>query len=162
MLKTAANPNGTPIEAFDQLRAALLADRSQFFKDFSMQFYGYNRPGAKVSEGVRDNFWHQGMMASFEAVYDCVKVFSETDLTEDLKKIDVPTLIIQGDDDQVVPFADSGMLSSKIIPNATLKVYPGAPHGIPTTHKDQINQDILSFIKGEMATRRQEAPMAAA
>jgi non-heme chloroperoxidase len=162
MLKTPANPNGTPIEAFDQLRAALLADRSQFFKDFSMQFYGYNRPGAKISEGVRDNFWHQGMMASLEAVYDCVKVFSETDLTEDLKKIDVPTLIIQGDDDQVVPFADSGMLSSKIIPNATLKVYPGAPHGIPTTHKDQINVDILSFIKGEMTTRRQEAPMAAA
>jgi non-heme chloroperoxidase len=162
VIKTPANPGGTPMEAFDQLRAALLADRSQFFKDFSMQFYGYNRPGAKVSEGIRDNFWHQGMMASLEAVYDCVKVFSETDLTEDLKKIDVPTLIIQGDDDQVVPFADSGMLSSKIIPNATLKVYPGAPHGIPTTHKDQINQDILSFIKGEMTTRRQEAPMAAA
>lgn len=162
MLKTSANPNGAPMEAFDQLRAGILADRSQFFMDLSMQFYGYNRPGVKVSNGVRDNFWHQGMMASLPAVYECVKVFSETDQTEDLKKIDVPTLIIQGDDDQIVPFADSGMLSSKIIPNATLKVYPGAPHGIPTTHKDQVNQDILSFIKGEMMTRRQEAPMAAA
>lgn len=162
MLKTSANPGGLPIEAFDQIRASILADRSQFFMDLSMQFYGYNRPGAKVSNGVRDNFWHQGMMAGFPAAYECVKAFSETDQTEDLKKIDVPTLIIQGDDDQIVPFADSGQLSAKIIPNATLKVYPGAPHGIPTTHKNQINQDILSFIKGEMTTRPQEAPMAAA
>jgi len=148
MLKTLANPGGLPIEAFNQIREGILMDRSQFFKDFSNQFYGYNRPGAKVSEGVRDNFWHQSMMASLPAVYECVKAFSETDQTEDLKKIDVPTLIIQGDDDQIVPFADSGMLSSKIIKNATLKVYPGAPHGIPTTHKQQINQDILAFIKG--------------
>ncbi len=160
MLKTATNPGGLPIEAFDQLRAAIMADRSQFFKDLSMQFYGYNRPNAKVSEGVRDNFWHQGMMASFPAVYECVKVFSETDQTEDLKKIDVPTLIIQGDDDQIVPFADSGMLSSKIIKNATLKVYPGAPHGLPTTHKQQINEDLLAFIRSEMApSKREEAPM---
>jgi non-heme chloroperoxidase len=162
MLKTPANPGGLPIEAFDQLRTAILADRSQFFKDLSMQFYGYNRPGAKVSEGVRDNFWHQGMMAGFQAAYECIKAFSETDQTEDLKKIDVPTLIIQGGDDQIVPLAASGMLSSKIIKNATLKVYPGAPHGIPTTHKQQINQDILAFIKGEMTARREEMPMQAA
>ena len=160
MLKTPANPGGLPIEAFNQIREAIIADRSQFFKDLSMQFYGYNRPGAKVSEGVRDNFWHQGMMASFEAAYNCVKVFSETDLTEDLKKIDVPTLILHGSDDQIVPIADSAMLSSKIIKNATLKVYPGAPHGMCTTHKQQVNEDILAFIKGEMALpRREEAPM---
>jgi non-heme chloroperoxidase len=159
MLKTQANPGGLPIEAFDQLRAAIIADRSQFFKDLSMQFYGYNRPGAKVSEGIRDNFWHQGMMASFEAAYNCVKVFSETDLTEDLKKIDVPTLILHGSDDQIVPIADSAMLSSKIIKNATLKVYPGAPHGMCTTHKQQVNEDILAFIKGEMTPRREEVPM---
>lgn len=162
MLQTPANPNGTPMEAFDQLRAGILADRSQFFMDLSMQFYGYNRPGAKVSNGVRDNFWHQGMMASLPAVYECVKVFGETDQTEDLKKIDVPTLIIQGEDDQIVPFADSGMLSSKMIKDAVLKVYHDAPHGIPTTHKDMINRDILSFIRGEMTTRQQEAPMTAA
>jgi non-heme chloroperoxidase len=143
MLKTTANPGGLPIEAFNQIREAIIADRSQFFKDLSMQFYGYNRPGAKVSEGVRDNFWHQGMMASFEAAYNCVKVFSETDLTEDLKKIDVPTLILHGSDDQIVPIADSSMLSSKIIKNATLKVYPGAPHGMCATHKQQVNEDIL-------------------
>ena len=160
MLKTTANPGGLPIEAFNQIREAIIADRSQFFKDFSMQFYGYNRPGAKVSEGVRDNFWYQGMMASFEAAYNCVKVFSETDLTEDLKKIDVPTLILHGSDDQIVPIADSAMLSSKIIKNATLKVYPGAPHGMCTTHKQQVNEDILAFIKGEMALpRREEPPM---
>ena len=160
MLKTTANPGGLPIEAFNQIREAIIADRSQFFKDFSMQFYGYNRPGAEVSEGVRDNFWHQGMMASFEAAYNCVKVFSETDLTEDLKKIDVPTLILHGSDDQIVPIADSAMLSSKIIKNATLKVYPGAPHGMCTTHKQQVNEDILAFIKGEMALpRREEPPM---
>jgi non-heme chloroperoxidase len=162
MLKTPANPDGTPMEAFDQLRAALLADRSQFFKDFSMQFYGYNRPGAKVSEGVRDNFWHQGMMASFEAVCDCVKVFSETDLTEDLKKIDVPTLLIHGDDDQVVPINDSSKLSEKLIKDATLKIYSGAPHGLATTHKQQLNQDILAFIQGTTTpTRREEAMMPA-
>ncbi len=162
MLKTPANPGGLPMEAFNQLREAIIADRSQFFKDLSMQFYGYNRQGAKVSEGVRDNFWHQGMMASFEAAYDCVKVFSETDLTEDLKKIDVPTLLIHGEDDQIVPIADASMLSAKIIKNATLKVYPGAPHGLCTTHKQQVNEDILAFIKGEMTPRREEVPMQAA
>src|SRR5438045_6575913 len=123
MLKTEANPGGTPIEAFDQLRAAVLADRSQFWKELSLPFYGYNRPGAKISEGVRDSFWLQGMMAGFPASYFCIKAFSETDLTEDLKKIDVPTLVLHGDDDQIVPVADSALLSSKIIRNATLKVY---------------------------------------
>jgi non-heme chloroperoxidase len=148
MLKTAANPGGTPIEVFDQLRAAAQADRSQFWKDLSLPFYGYNRPGAKISEGVRESFWLQGMMAGFPAAYFCIKAFSETDLTEDLKKIDVPTLILHGDDDQIVPIGASAMLSSKIIKDAKLKVYPGAPHGMCTTLKDQVNADLLAFIKG--------------
>ena len=147
MLKTPANPAGLPIEVFDQLRAAVLADRSQFFKDLSMQFYGYNRPGAKVSEGVRESFWLQGMMCGFPGAYLCIKQFSETDFTEDLKKIDVPTLILHGDDDQIVPIAAAGMLSSKIIKNAQLKVYNGAPHGMCTTLKDQVNADLLEFFK---------------
>jgi len=147
MLKTAANPGGTPIEAFDQLRTAVQGDRSQFWRDLSMPFYGYNRPGAKISEGVRESFWLQGMMAGFPAAYFCIKAFSETDLTEDLKNFDVPTLILHGDDDQIVPIADSALLSSKIIKNATLKVYKGAPHGICTTHKDQVNADLLKFFK---------------
>jgi non-heme chloroperoxidase len=145
MLKTAANPGGLPIEAFDQIRAAVLADRSQFFKDLSAPFYGANRPGAKVSQGLRDSFWLQGMMAGFNAVYDCIKAFSETDFTEDLKKFDVPTLIIHGDDDQIVPIADSAMLSSKIVKGATLKIYPGAPHGLCSTLKDQVNNELLEF-----------------
>ena len=160
MLKTPANPGGLPIEAFNQLRTAIMVDRSQFFKDLSMQFYGYNRPGAKVSEGVRNEFWREGMMASFPAAYDCIKAFSETDLTEDLKKIDVPTLILHGDDDQIVPIANSAMLSSKIIKDATLKVYLGGPHGICTTHKQQVSEDILAFIKGEMVpSKRETVPM---
>jgi non-heme chloroperoxidase len=146
MLKTAANPGGTPIEAFDQLRAAVLADRPQFWKNLSMPFYGYNRPGAKISEGVRESFWLQSSMAGFPAAYFCIKAFSETDLTEDLKKFDVPTLILHGDDDQIVPIADSALLSSKIVKGATLKVYKGAPHGMCTTHKDQVNEDLLGFI----------------
>jgi len=153
MLKTPANPGGTPIEAFDQLRAAVVADRSQFWKDLSLPFYGYNRPGAKISEGVRDSFWLQGMMAGFPAAYFCIKAFSETDLTEDLKKMDVPTLILHGDDDQIVPIGASAMLSSKIVKNAMLKVYKGAPHGMCTTHKDQVNEDLLDFFKAERATR---------
>ena len=153
MLKTPANPGGTPIEAFDQLRAAVVADRSQFWKDLSLPFYGYNRPGAKISEGVRDSFWLQGMMAGFPAAYFCIKAFSETDLTEDLKKMDVPTLILHGDDDQIVPIGASAMLSSKIVKNAMLKVYKGAPHGMCTTHKDQVNEDLLEFFKEERATR---------
>jgi non-heme chloroperoxidase len=147
MVKTAANPGGLPIEVFDQLRAGVVADRSQFWKDLSMPFYGYNRPGAKISEGVRNSFWLQGMMAGFPASYFCIKAFSETDTTEDLKKFDMPTLILHGDDDQIVPIGASAMLSSKIVKNATLKIYKGAPHGMCTTHKDQVNEDLLTFLK---------------
>jgi len=151
MLKTPANPGGTPIEVFDQQRAAVLADRSQFWKDLSAPFYVANRPGAKVSQGLRDSFWLQGMMAGHKAVYDCIKAFSETDFTEDLKKFDVPTLILHGDDDQIVPIADSALLSSKLVKGATLKVIPGAPHGMCSTLKDQINAELLAFFKGATA-----------
>jgi non-heme chloroperoxidase len=147
MLKTSTNPGGLPMAVFDGLRASVLADRSQFFKDLTMPFYGYNRPGAKVSEGVRNSFWLQGMLAGFPACYCCIKAFSETDQTEDLKMIDVPTLILHGSDDQIVPLVDSAQLSAKLVRSATLKVYHGAPHGICTTHKDQVNQDLLTFIK---------------
>jgi non-heme chloroperoxidase len=147
MLKTAANPGGLPIEVFDQLRASVVADRSQFWKELSLPFYGYNRAGAKISEGVRESFWLQGMMCGFPGSYFCIEAFSETDLTEDLKKIDVPTLILHGDDDQIVPIGASAMLSSKIVKGSTLKVYPGLPHGMCSTHKDQINADLLAFIK---------------
>jgi len=139
-----------PIESFDQNRANVIADRSQFFKDLSIPFYGYNRPGAKISEGVRESFWLQGMMAGFPAAYFCIKAFSETDFTDDLKKIDVPTLILHGDDDQIVPIADSALLSAKIVKSATLKIYKGAPHGMCTTHKDQVNEDLLAFFKGKL------------
>jgi non-heme chloroperoxidase len=148
MLKTDANPGGLPMEAFDGIRAAVLADRSQFFKDLTAPFYGANRPGAKVSQGVRDSFWMQGMQAGFKGVIDCIKAFSETDFTEDLKKIDVPTLIMHGDDDQIVPIAASAMLSAKLVKGSTLKVYPGLSHGMCTVNKDQINADLLGFIKG--------------
>jgi non-heme chloroperoxidase len=147
MLKTAANPAGLPIEAFDTLRANVLADRSQFFKDLSLPFYGYNRPNAKISEGVRESFWLQGMLAGFPAAYDCIKAFSETDFTEDLKKFDVPTLILHGDDDQIVPIGAAALRSSKLIKGAILKVYPGAPHGMCTTLKDQVNADLLAFLQ---------------
>jgi non-heme chloroperoxidase len=149
MLKTAVNPGGLPISVFDTLRASVVADRSQFWKELSMPFYSYNRPGAKVSEGVRNSFWLQGMMAGFPAAYFCIKAFSETDQTEDLKKFDVPTLVIQGDDDQIVPFADAGALQAKLIKGATLKVYKDAPHGLCTTHKDQVNEDLLAFFKSD-------------
>src|SRR5271165_2750836 len=149
MLKTAANPGGLPMEAFDQIRAAVRADRSQLFKDLSAPFYGANRPDAKVSQGLRDSFWMQGMQCGFKAALDCIKVFSETDFTEDLKKFDVPTLILHGDDDQIVPIAAAGLQSAKIVKGAKLKVYPGYPHGMPTTHAEQICADLLSFIKGE-------------
>jgi non-heme chloroperoxidase len=145
MLKTDANPGGLPMSAFDQIRAAVQADRSQFFKDLSAPFYGANRPSAKVSQGLRDSFWLQGMLAGHKAVYDCIKAFSETDFTEDLKKFDVPTLILHGDDDQIVPIADSAMLSSKIVKGAVLKVIPGAPHGMCSTLKDTINAELLAF-----------------
>jgi len=147
MLKTDRNPGGLPIDVFDQLRANVITDRSQFWKDLSLPFYGYNRPGAKVSEGVRESFWLQGMMAGFPGAYFCIKAFSETDQTEDLKRIDVPTLILHGDDDQIVPFADAAPLQAKLIQKATLKVYKGAPHGMCTTHKQQVNEDLLAFLK---------------
>jgi non-heme chloroperoxidase len=148
MLKTPANPGGLPLEVFDGLRNSVIADRAQFWKDLSLPFYGYNRPGAKISEGVRESFWLQGSMAGFPASYFCIKAFSETDLTEDLKKIDVPTLILHGDDDQIVPIGASAMLSSKLVKNATLKVYPDAPHGMCTTLKDKVNADLLAFARG--------------
>jgi non-heme chloroperoxidase len=154
MLKTPANPGGTPMAAFDGLRASVQADRSQFFKDLSLPFYGYNRPGAKVSEGVRESFWLQGMLAGFPAAYFCIKQFSETDFTEDLKKIDVPTLVIHGDDDQIVPIADAGLLTAKIVKDAQLEVYKGAPHGLCTTMKDRVNADLLTFIKAPVPAVR--------
>ena len=147
MLKTAANPGGLPLSVFDEIRAAIQADRSQYWKDLSAPFYGANRPGAKVSQGLRDSLWLQSMLCGIRAAYDCVKAFSETDFTEDLKKFDVPTLILHGDDDQIVPIADSALLSSKIVKGATLKIYPGAPHGMPSTHKDKVNADLLDFLK---------------
>jgi non-heme chloroperoxidase len=147
MLKTPANPGGLPIEVFDDIRKNTLNDRSQFFKDLALPFYGYNRPGAKVSQGVIDSFWSQGMQAGLKNAYDCIKVFSETDLTEDLKRFDVPTLILHGDDDQIVPIGASAYLSSKIVKGATLKVYEGAPHGLATTMADRLNADLLAFIR---------------
>jgi non-heme chloroperoxidase len=152
MVKTAANPGGTPIEAFDGLRAAVQADRSQFFKDLSAPFYGANRPGNKVSQGLRDSFWMQGMICGFPAAYYCIKAFSETDCTEDLKKFDVPTLILHGDDDQIVPIDDSARLSVKLVKGAQLKVIPGAPHGMCSTLKDEINAELLAFFR-QSATR---------
>ncbi|HEX9200172.1 MAG TPA: alpha/beta hydrolase [Acidobacteriaceae bacterium] len=147
MLKTPANPAGLPMEVFDGLRASVQADRSQFFKELSGPFYGANRPGNKVSQGLRDSFWMQGMMCGFPAAYYCIKAFSESDCTEDLKKFDIPTLILHGDDDQIVPIAAAGMLSSKIVKGAEFKIYPGAPHGMCSTLKDEINADLLSFCK---------------
>ena len=147
MLKTAANPGGLPIEAFDQIRAGVTTDRSQYYKDLSAPFYGANRPGSKVSQGIRDMFWLWSMQVGLKGALDCIKAFSETDMTEDLKKFDIPTLIIHGDDDQIVPIGDSALLSSKIVKGATLKVYPGAPHGLMSTHKEQFNADLLSFLR---------------
>jgi non-heme chloroperoxidase len=147
MLKTAANPGGLPMETFDQIRAGVQGDRSQFFKDLRAPFYGANRAGSKVSQGLRDSFWLQGMQAGFKGVIDCIKAFSETDFTDDLKKFDVPTLILHGDDDQIVPIGASAMLSSKLVKGSTLKVYPGAPHGMCSTLKDEVNADLLAFLK---------------
>ena len=147
MLKTDKNPRGTPMQAFDQLRTAVLADRSQLFRDLSAPFYGANRSGAKVSQGLRDSFWLQGMLCGLPAAYDCIKAFSETDFTEDLKKFAVPTLILHGDDDQIVPIDAAGRAAAKLIKGATLKVYPGAPHGMPSSLKNQINADLLEFFK---------------
>jgi non-heme chloroperoxidase len=147
MLKTEANPGGLPMSVFDEIRQGVAANRSQFFKDLATPFFGFNREGAKVSQGTIDWFWYAGMQCSIKGAYDCIKAFSETDFTEDLKKMTVPTLVLQGDADQIVPIDDSGRLSAKIVPNGTLKVYPGAPHGMCTTHADQVNADLLAFIE---------------
>jgi non-heme chloroperoxidase len=147
MLKTEANPNGTPMEAFDRIRKGTFENRSQFFKDLSIPFYGYNRPGAKVSDGLRDAFWLQGMQAGIKPAYDCIKQFSETDFSEDLEKLDVPTLIAHGDDDQIVPIRASALLSAKIVKGATLKIYPGGSHGLAQTQQDEFNADLLAFIE---------------
>ncbi len=152
MLKTDKNPNGLPLSAFDELRAALAANRPQFYRDITLPFYGYNRQGAKVSEGIREHWWSQGMMGSVKAHYDCIQAFSETDFTEDLKKIDIPVLVMHGDDDQIVPIVASAPLAAKLIKNATLKVYPGFPHGMPRTNADQINADLLVFFKKAATT----------
>lgn len=152
LLKTDANPNGLPIEVIDQIRAGLQADRAKFFTDFSIPFFGFNRPGAKVSQGLLDNFFRQSMIAGLVNVYDCVKAFAQTDFTEDLKRFDVPTLIMHGDDDQIVPIAITALVSSKIVKGAKLKVYPGLPHGMCSTHKDVINADLLEFIGKEQSS----------
>ncbi len=152
MVKSDKNPGGTPIEVFDKIREGTAKNRAQFYQDITLPFYGYNRPGAKVSQGVRDNWWRQGMMGGIKAQYDCIKAFSETDFTEDLKNIEVPTLVMHGEDDQIVPFADAGPLSAKLLKNATTKFYPGFPHGMPTTHADQINADLLEFITASQVT----------
>jgi non-heme chloroperoxidase len=149
MVKSDKNPGGLPIEVFDKFREETAKHRAQFYQDVTLPFYGYNRPGATISQGVRDNWWRQGMMGGIKAQYDCVKAFSETDFTEDLKKIEVPTLVMHGEDDQIVPFADAGPLSAKLLKNATTRFYPGFPHGMPTTHADQINADLLAFFKAK-------------
>jgi non-heme chloroperoxidase len=151
MLKTEKNPLGLPLSVFDGLRAALAANRPQFYRDITLPFYGYNRPGAKISEGIREHWWLQGMMGGVKAHYDCIQAFSETDFTEDLKKIEIPVQVMHGDDDQIVPIAAAGLLSAKILKNATLKVYPGFPHGMPATNADQINADLLAFFTGSAA-----------
>ena len=161
MVKKESNPGGTPIEVFDGYRAAIAANRAQIYYDTAAgPFYGFNRPGAKVSEGLIWNWWRQGMMGSIKASYECVKAFSETDFTEDLKSIDVPVLVIHGDDDQIVPYADSGPLTAKLLRNGTLKTYKGLPHGVCQTHPDLVNQDVLAFIRGEEAKTDQEASAA--
>lgn len=147
MVVSNTNPNGLPMSVFDGIRSAVLADRSQFFKDLTLPFYGYNREGAKVSQGVRDTFWAQGMQCGIKNAYDCIKQFSETDFTEDLKKIDVPTLFVHGSDDQIVPIDAAAKAAVKLVKNATLTIYEGAPHGLPTTHKDRLNADLLAFLK---------------
>ncbi len=151
MLKTPANPEGTPLEVFDGLRAGVLADTSQFWEDFSAPFYGANRPGSKVSKGLRDSFWLQAEMCGLPGAYDCIKAFSETDLTEDLKQLNVPVLIVHGDDDQIVPIKAAALKSIKLVKNGDLKVYEGAPHGLPSTEKDRLNQDLLTFITTKIA-----------
>src|ERR1700720_1076797 len=147
MLKTEKSPGSLPLSVFDGIRAGVASDRSQFYKDLTLPFYGYNRPGAKISEGIREHWWLQGMVGGVKAHYDCIKAFSETDFTEDLKKIDIPVLVMHGDDDQIVPIVAAGPMSAKLLKNSTLKVYPSFPHGMPTTNADQINADLLTFFK---------------
>ncbi len=149
MLKSEKNPLGLPIEAFDEIRAGVVKDRSQFYMDLSLPFYGYNRPGAIISQGVRDNFWYQGMQGGFKGEYDCIKAFSETDFTEDLKRIDIPVLLLHGDDDQIVPIGAAAHHSHQLLRHSVLKVYPGAPHGVCTTGADMVNQDLLDFVKAK-------------
>jgi non-heme chloroperoxidase len=156
MLKTDANPGGIPIEIFDEIRAGVLADRSQYYKDFTTPFYGANRPGSNVSQGLRDFFWLQSMMGGLKNQYDCIKAFSETDFTEDLKKFDVPTLILHGDDDQIVPIDISARQSARLVKNAKLMVYQGVGHGMCSTHKDRVNQELLAFFQEPIGTRREE------
>ena len=148
MVRSDKNPGGLPIEVFDGLRAQLAANRSQFYKDTTMPFYGFNRTGAKISEGIRENWWRQGMMGAINAHYECIKAFSETDFTEDLKQLGMPVLIMQGDDDQIVPIADASLLSIKLVKHGTLKVFPGLPHGMCTTHPELINPELLAFVQG--------------
>jgi non-heme chloroperoxidase len=152
MLKTPNNPLGSPVEVFDGLRAALAANRPQFYIDITLPFYGYNRPGAKISEGIRQHWWLQGMVGSVKAHYECIRVFSETDTTEDLKKIDIPVLVIHSKDDQIVPIAAAGPAAAKLLKHATLKVYADLPHGMPATHADSVNADLLAFFKGASTT----------
>jgi non-heme chloroperoxidase len=153
MLKTAANPAGLPRDAFDSIRAGVANDRSQFYKDLSAPFYGANRPGSKVSQGLRDQFWLQGMQVGLKAAFDCVKAFSETDFTQDLNRFDVPALFIHGDDDQIVPIGAAALIASKIVKGSTLKIYPGAPHGLTATHRDRFNEDLLAFVKEQVSTQ---------
>src|ERR1700690_74457 len=152
MQKTDKNPTGQPVAAFDALRTALAANRPQFYKDITLPFYGYNRPGAKISEGIREHWWLQGMVGGMKAHYDCIKAFSETDFTEDLKKIDIPVIVMHGEDDQIVPIDAAGLMSAKLLKNATLKVYSGLPHGMPTTNADLVNAELLAFFKGAATT----------
>jgi len=149
MLKTEKNPLGSPVEVFDGLRAALAANRPQFYKDITMPFYGYNRPGARISEGIREHWWLQGMVGSIKAHHDCIRVFSETDTTEDLKKIDIPVLVMHSEDDQIVPIAAAGPAAAKLLKHATLKVYKDLPHGMPATHPDLVNAELLAFFKAQ-------------
>lgn len=158
MLKTLSNPDGLPMQVFDEIRAGVRTNRSQYFKDLAMAFYGYNREGAEVSQGAIDSFWLQGMLAGIKGAYDCIAAFSETDFTDDLGKFDVPTLIVHGDDDQIVPIGASALRSSKIVKDATLKIYTGAPHGLATTMQDEFNRDLIRFIRPEAARPSDEQP----
>jgi len=157
LLKSASNPGGTPIEVFDNLRAGLAANRAEYYWNFIIPFYGYNRPGASVNEQVRLNWWRQAMMGGAHAQYECVKAFSETDFTEDLRSIDAPVIIMHGEDDQIVPVSDSALLTAKLVKHGTLKVYPGLPHGMCTTHADRINADLLAFIKADHELKEKAA-----